>query len=747
MFNLSNLVSNLCAGKLTAIHTKSRKYLLAAASDLTTDTTGCRGTFSALHFELSYSHKDQWHLFRLSLRNMGRKPLCLREIVFFSHADALQTDVRPPRNVFAFNDTVMNENFVEKCSDRHGRHTSRPLCLIYEPEAPRSFFSAQMTFYTNDVIYHSQFATRNNALRKLTCTIPCDDYLLQPGETISTDKIAILDTTDIAPRDTLTAWADAVNAIHRPNIPSHIPAGFLAGWLISTKCEKTDSQILRNMAAAGPLHKLGLEYAWISIDNLLNGSPGNWLQSNTDNFHDGVPQFLRQITAAGFKPGLWICPFMMLEGTHDFNQTQGFLQKKRDGALASRGNGWPWAPRNANGQRPQIYSLDSDCPETADYLNSIFATYAQWGVRYHMIDFLGNGFHDSTLRHTTFAKTSFRKLLRSFREHTAPDTFLISATGSSLANIGAFASARIGLDYGESRQLEPHFPSYPANYVINGSFGSAGAPNRNAVQNLAMWGFAHNRFFQCNSNMMTVDKPIPRNEAIIATSLFGISPSPVFFQDDFERMAPERLELLKKVLPRCPGMPEQIDLFTKTDAAKNPLHVFRLPVSTAWGNWTLCAIFNLNDSSRTVQLDAAALGLNPVKHYWLYDFWDENYLGTFRCTTTLEVPAMTCKVLRFTEKLSHPWILSTDFHVHQGQAELTDVSWDAQTMVLSGTAKRAAGEKGCLFVVSPDSWMERHFNKGLLVAKSALDKSLIIKVPITFTADTQDWKIEFAPII
>ncbi|MBO5724189.1 MAG: hypothetical protein J6S58_05110, partial [Lentisphaeria bacterium] len=325
-----------------------------------------------------------------------------------------------------------------------------------------------------------------------------------------------------------------------------------------------------------------------------------------------------------------------------------------------------------------------------------------------------------------------------------PDTFLLSAVGSSLSLIGAFTSARIGLDYGEARQLEENFPSYPANYVINGSLGSSGAPNRNAVQNLAMWSFAHGNFFSCNSNVMTVDKPIPLKEAQIAATLFGISPSPVFFQDDFERMSPDRLALLKKVLPRCPGMPEAVDLFTKTDVEQDFLRIFVKHIKKDWGSWSVCAVFNLNDTCRHVRLSAGELGLASEVDYLLYEFWQECYCGTFRKERIVEIPGMSCCVYRFTQKKDHPTLLSTDLHVLQGEAELQRVNWDPERMVLSGTAVYAAGERGNLFISAPENFMEKHFNKGMLAAKSALDGSLILKVPLVFEEDSLHWKVEFA---
>ena len=743
MFDVSYLVNEISSGKATSLLLDGKCRPLSSGK-VKVDKSGCQVQLGALKVRIDCRKDGGYFIFSSTLKNTGKKDLHIGDITLFTHKDRPGASSPTQRNVFAFMDTLCSENYVENAKSKEGRHTSTPLCLVYELAAGKCFFSAQRTFDKNYVRYSMQFDAKSGLLQAMDCKIPVGDYVLAPNHEITTDQVCIDLHKQTSPRDALNRWADMANRLYHPAIPDFVPAGFLCGWLISTKAEKTDSQIRRVMAAAGTLKKLGAEYIWTSIDNLLDGLPGNWLESNRSNFKKGVPAFLKEIIQAGFKPGLWIAPFLIAEGSKDFPKVRDFLLKDKNGEPESRFR-WYWGPLDENGLLPKAFTLDSDRQEAHDYFAKVLETYTKWGVRYYMCDFISDGLHKENNPSTSFCQESYRRFLRGLSKHVSPDTFILSATGTSLTDIGAFQSSRIGMDYGEARQLEPTFPSYPANYIINGSFGSSGAPNKNAIQNLAMWGFAHNRFFQCNSNVMTVDKPIPMNEAIIAASLFGISPSPVFFQDDIERMSPERLALLKKVLPRCKGMPEASDLFSKTDADTDFLRIFHIQINKKWGSWTICAVFNLNDSFRKIELNAQLLGLHPKRDYWMYDFWDECYMGTFTEKRTVEIPAVSCKVFRFAEKLEHPWVLSTDFHVRQGDAELDNVTWDEKKMVLSGTTRRAAGEKGVIFVVSPDKWMERHFNRGMLVAKSALDNSLVIKLPISFKSDTQKWKIEFSP--
>lgn len=747
MFQIASLLSALNCGKLTLIRLNGRNHCLSSAEDLSVTETACSGTLRGVAFTLECAVKKNRTVLTLTLCNTSSKTLILGDVTLFSHKESPAGREIPAgnRSVFAFNDSLSSLNYVYKAVDQGGIHTSHPMCLIYDLAAGMSFFSAQMAFEKNAVRYRMRFDRRKGFLKELLCVMSVPDYELSPGEIVSFDPVAIENRVDQTPKQVLRQWAEELRDLYKIKIPEKIPAGFLCGWLISTKAEKTDSQIRRNMrASSGTLRKLGVEYVWTSIDNLSDGLPGNWLLSNTDNFKNGVEAFLKEITENGFIPGLWMAPFLIVEGSSDLERVRGhLLRDRKDNAVSLRFR-WFWGQKDADGLLPPVYCLDSDREESFAYIKEVLETYARWGVRYYMMDFLGAAIHGKEDQTKCFCLESYRRFLRKLSSFCTKDTFLLCTANSSLELIGAFASSRIGLDYGEARQLEDTFESYPANYVINGSFGSSGAPNRNAVQNLAMWSFAHGNFFSCNSNVMTVDKPVPLNEAQISATLFGMSPSPVFFQDDFERMSPDRLALVKKVLPRCPGMPEAVDLFTRTNVEQDFVRIFVLHIRKAWGSWSVCAVFNLNDSFRRVKLSAEELGLAPDREYFLYEFWDECYKGSFRNESMAEIPAMSCKVFRIAEKKDHPWVLSTDLHVRQGDAELQSVHWDAESMTLSGEVRYAAGERGNLLLVAPENFREKHFNKGMLVAKSAYDRSLIIKLPLFFEKDICKWKVEFA---
>ena len=751
LFDLQKFSALIASGKNCIVTINGKKRHLPSSAVLTqgADTSSLQGVFKKeqLAFTLTAApHKaaPEYMEFSFSITNNSEQPVSIGSIDLFSFGDESGCQDGSGRVLYGFHNDL-GDAFVEPVTAHKGIARVSPMCLIYDKKYQQLFFSAQSTFNYGNWYFHLQFNRKTSALKKMVCTFSTVTYELQPGETISPDRLCLYlggNVTSEKPYALLTQWADFVSAYHQVKLPETAPAGFITGLMTSPKGESSVSQIRRQLSACKQLRGLGLEYLWISIDNLQDSLTGNWLNPSKQNFPGGLPEFLHEVTECGIKPGLWFGVFYFNENTPFGDTMIPYSIHTRDGVPASRGR-WLWGPKDEEGQLPRLYALDPASPEALAAVKNVLETYAKWGVRYYMFDFLSAGLYHEGERNTGYGQSSYLKFLRKLPEYTAPGTHILSASGTSLNLLGAGTASRIGADYGEGRPLEKQFPSYPASYVINGSYGSAGTPNRNAVTNLAMWAFAHDRFFHCSSNMMTVDKPIPLTEARVSASLFGISPGSVFFGDDIDRMSPDRLALLKLVLPRLPGMPEPVDLFTKTDVREDFVRTFVLKIRKPWGSWNICAVFNLNDEQRQIKLDADLLRLDKDKKYRMYDFWEESYAGIFEGERSVQLEARYCKIIRFEEVHDHPWLLSTDMHIRQGQAEIDHLQWDEKTMTLSGTARRAPGERGSLLFAVPPRYIGKNFNAGLTTAKSCFDGTVIVKKNIEFTSATEDFSISF----
>ncbi len=165
--------------------------------------------------------------------------------------------------------------------------------------------------------------------------------------------------------------------------------------------------------------------------------------------------------------------------------------------------------------------------------------------------------------------------------------------------------------------------------------------------------------------------------------------------NSFTQLPPETLRDLTRIYPfhRIPLTARPLDAFT----SKYP-QVYDFRISPQWHQLVL---YNTErDQQTTVSVDLAgntaegALGLDPKKSYHIYDFWNDHYLGTLPGGGSLEQSLRPgeARMLSVREVLARPQVVSTDRHLMQGLLELDQITWNAGTQTLSGTARLPAGD-------------------------------------------------------
>jgi hypothetical protein len=89
-----------------------------------------------------------------------------------------------------------------------------------------------------------------------------------------------------------------------------------------------------------------------------------------------------------------------------------------------------------------------------------------------------------------------------------------------------------------------------------------------------------------------------------------------------------------------------------------------------------------------------ALGLDPEREYYLYDFWNRHFIGKAAGKSRLEQELRPgeARMISVRECLPHPQVISTDRHVMQGYLDLLRVDWDEKRQVLTGVSKIIGGD-------------------------------------------------------
>ncbi len=729
---------------------------VSGALDLAAGETG-RATASfdgpavEFAFTISLSDDGQTVLLASEVTNRGNAAVTLGQCCPVAvSAEGGKVELRGDDGdaVYLQSSATTNPNKVYRAADPEGPRSSNTILHVVSHGAGRAL---HLGFITLDRIPTSHTLSHDGGAGFTELHSICDfgGWELGAGESVQFETLMIEAREDL--HASLHNWADRVAAHYKPTIWPKIPAGWVGwAWVDAFNVELCEDVVIRNVEAIRRrLSGFDIEYVWVSIGNIKDGMPGDWLSWDHENFPHGHEWLVDRLGELDFKLGFWCGCFWLCSYLQDMVEQMSDALLEIDGEPAVARAEWQYgaAGRMKKQDRPHIYALDPTHPRTIEFLRDVFATYRQWGIRYYMLDFLHavwgaaefNEYHD---RSVIKGPQVLRRGLQAIAEASGPETYRLSSTGSTFHCVNYMAACRVGNDYGEGRALNPEAYFYPATFVIN----SAGfwTSHRYASDNMAATYFTHRKLYINDSgNVMTVDKPIPVCEAQIVATIFGLNGGPVMLGDDIDRISEERLALIKKVFPRTAECAVPVDLFDSP--SPDYPKVFHQHVDAGWGEWEIVGVLNYGDEPLKKSVPLERLHVAPEDECLVWEFWNEQYLGAATEQVDALVPPRSARIYRILKRPDHPCVLSTDMHVMQGQAELVEVSWDAETMTLSGTATRPAGETGNLFIYAPKGLCVCN-PQGFWIAKDAASECLIIRCQLHFGDKPEPWSIQFAPI-
>jgi hypothetical protein len=555
-------------------------------------------------------------------------------------------------------------------------------------------------------------------------------FVLKPGASVESEALRIGLESD--PLDAMDAWADMVYEHYHPPVWTKPPAGWVGwGWVDQFFVEKYEDVVRRNAHAVR--HRLKLDendvgYVWVSVGNIKDILPGNWLEWNYENFPSGPEALHNELDGLKFRWGLWAGFFWLS------SRLTAQVERLQDALLQYQGKPLTIPHRDLG----LMYALDPSHPKTHEFIREVFSTYRRWGVRYYMLDFLdcmtgatpgthpNDGYFDKT---KIPGPEAWREGLRAIRETVTDDTYLLGSTGPALQVVGFANAVHLGNDYGDGRPLYgPKKGFYPGTFVINNP--RWWTSHQTALITMGVYSHLNRKLYIADTgSLLTIDKPMPLGDAQIAVTIFGINGGQMMMGDDIDRMDEERLRMIRMVFPRLTEAPRALDLFEKADLDYPRL--FHLPVDREWDRWELLAVFNLENSTLRKTVPLERLGLDSSASYTVWDFWNQRFEGIKSGAISVEVPPISVKLLRIARSRDYPWLVSTDMHVRQGQAEIHDCRWDDAGLTLRIRAQRPAGHTGSVYVHAPVGWALAE-PKGLWLARDGRDKSLIIRKPLSF---------------
>lgn len=549
------------------------------------------------------------------------------------------------------------------------------------------------------------------------------DHVLKPGATVTSGRIIFNIAPD--PFTALETYAQAVADAHQVHL-NPIVNGWCS-WYYTHEYINED-EILRNAAfAARSLRPYGLEF--IQVDAGWYRTYGDW--EGNQNFPHGMRWLAGKIRELGLRPGIWVAPYCIAEGTDVFQHHQDWLITDGDGRVKQCGGG---APSNGGeygipSMAKKIYGLDITHPAAAGWMHNLFARIAEdWGYDFIKIDFVewtilsAARYHDPTCSQAA----AYRKGFEIIRGAIGSNRHLLDC-GPMNNTVGLIDSARIEADLPRLT-----WEQYTGNF------------NSNAPAMAKRYYFNRKTWTNDADHLGLALLTLPQSRA--AATIIAMSGGTMISGDRLVDLDADRLEILRKVYPSWGAAARPVDLFE----ADRP-GIFALPLKTKFAEWIVLALFNWENHSTEKQVPLDQLGLRRGKTYLAFDFWNQRIVSEVEQDLRVVVEPESVALLSLHERAETPFVIATDRHFTQGAVEIEEVTWEDAAQTLSGTSIGPVDTAHNISVYVPrqyrwDSELPEYFHE---MGQYSLKKAApdILRVHVRFETDTAtNWQVKFARV-
>ncbi|HNO65141.1 MAG TPA: alpha-galactosidase, partial [Tepidiformaceae bacterium] len=307
---------------------------------------------------------------------------------------------------------------------------------------------------------------------------------------------------------------------------------------------------------------------YVQIDDGYQSHTGDWLTPN-EKFPSGMKALAERIRSAGYRPGLWLAPFILNEDSAALREHPGMTLKTTAGEPVFVQT---WLGRCA--------VLDLTNPETEAWLRNVVRTVVkEWGYEYLKLDACAFAAIRSTgVNYHVPGTTGPANLRRGFeiiREEAGDDTFILGCTCHFGPVIGLVDAMRVGPDVKELWTDGPN-PSV-----------------RHAMRLTLQRNWMHMRWWANDPDCLIVrstDTALNEAETRFLATGIALSGGMVVASDDLPKLTPERRQMALALFPP-PGV------------AAAPLDPSEGPVPHAWravlgDGRSLVGVLNWSDESR-----------------------------------------------------------------------------------------------------------------------------------------------------
>jgi alpha-galactosidase len=290
--------------------------------------------------------------------------------------------------------------------------------------------------------------------------------VLEPGQRRELHRVRIAagDLDELL--DDWAAWAgDASGA--------RVRAPYVAGWCSWYHYFHgiTEAALRENLALASAL-PLGV----FQLDDGYQSAIGDWL-TTVDTFPSGLPQLADDVAEAGYRPGIWIAPFLASPTSQ--------VAAAHDGWLARRPSGRRMIGMVNEGWGGEQYVLDTTHPDVLEHLEGLAGELVGMGFTYLKLDFtyapsFRGTWHDPSRTPAERVRAGYDAV----RRGAGNGAFILGCGAPLGACIGAVDGMRVGPD------VAPFWAPR-----ASGAYAETAPALANAYRNTVARSFMHRRLW------------------------------------------------------------------------------------------------------------------------------------------------------------------------------------------------------------------------------------------------------------
>ncbi len=527
------------------------------------------------------------------------------------------------------------------------------------------------TTFDNQLSEVSAFGRKEEEKRlaQIVATCKLDAIPLTEKDTILSEEMQVLVSEDAL--TSLSLYMDIVSNRMEALTWEKVPTGWCTWYFYYTQVDEIE--VMENTEFLAKRYPEKIE--WIQIDDGFQKSVGDWEENQR--FSSGLEGLVEKIKIEGFRPGIWLAPFVAAEHSEVFKDKPDWFIRNLDNIPIIADQNPLWLGN--------YYALDLSNPHVINHIKDMFAKFKEYGFEYFKIDFL----HYATMEGIRYdmkmtRAQAFKQGMDAIREAVGND--MILGCGAPIGPcVGKVNMMRIGTDIATSWRYDWGAGVYECSI--------------NTMTRAVM----HDRLWINDPDCVLVrqdDNELTLDEIRLWLSVVALSGGAVLLSDRMTEVSDERLALLDKILPS----------YRKSALALDSLEIeepriFALPIETEHSSWAVVAVVNLSENPIDVSVSMEDLGFQDDDRFHVFEFWTEKYHGESEPIINITgLKPHSCKLLVLRPVVEEPCLLSTSIHFTQGAIEVTDTDWNAGGSELSLTVNTNTRNPESLFFVFSKKW-------------------------------------------